>query len=187
MIAAPADCPLTGPAHTPPASEAMSYATAVVSRRTVLALLAACVLAAACASRPAEPPLPEIKAAPVLGSVAPDRATLYFFNVGEGSAIGTGRGQDITDNGAALVAVARETYTVVTLPPGQRVLGNRFDPRRVLRIDLRAGEVYYVLVGYKPELDWARPLAVDGFVFGQTSEARARELAASYRRIEPRR
>ncbi len=76
---------------------------------------------------------------------------------------------------------------MVTLPPGQRVLGNRFDPRRVLRIDLRAGEVYYVLVGYKPELDWARPLAVDGFVFGQTSEARARGLAATYRRVDPRR
>jgi hypothetical protein len=157
-----------------------------ISRRAALALLGACALAAACTSAPTEPPLPEIKPLPALGSLAPDKATLYVFNVGEGSMLGTGRGQTITDGGASLVSVGRETFTAVILPPGPRVLGNGWDARRVLRVDLRAGEAYYVIVGFKPEPEWARQTAPDEFAFGQTSEARARGLAASYRRVEPR-
>lgn len=108
--------------------------------------------------------------APPPGREEAAEATLYVLNVSGPTLFASS--QDITDNGAALVSLPRNTYQRVRIPPGAHEFRFKAFPqgRRVARLEAQAGQTYYLVVGYNPGTSWAFPLAGDPMLIQLVAE-----------------
>lgn len=80
-------------------------------------------------------------------------------------------------NGKPIASLPRQTYVRLFITPGSHVL--RPEPflwNQEVALNAESGAKYYVVVGYKPERSWARPLAGPPLIMKQLSEEEARPL-----------
>ena len=108
-------------------------------------------------------------------------ADLYVFN-DSGRTLIPGN-QVITDNGAQLVSLPRQTYARLKIAPGRHLL--KPDPplwKQQILLNAVAGQRYYVVIAYRPERSWAMPLAGAPLILREITEEQAapllREMAA---------
>lgn len=79
--------------------------------------------------------------------------------------------QALTDNGKELVRLPRQTYVRLTLPPGQHLL--KPEPplwEQEVRLAVKPGQRYFVVVAYKPERSWLLPFARTPLVLREVGE-----------------
>lgn len=102
-------------------------------------------------------------------------AYLYVFN-DSGRTLIPGN-QVVTDNGARLVSLPRQTYARLQIAPGRHLL--KPDPplwKQQILLDAVAGQRYYVVIAYRPERSWAMPLAGAPLILREITEEQAAPL-----------
>lgn len=133
-----------------------------VAARALLALSVA-ALAACAASLEGSPILPDNAAGP--------RAELYVFNVSRGTLVPERK--YVTIDGYPLASLWRETWRLVRVKPGPHEVA--LDGRE-LPLEITAGGVYYVAVGYRPQREWLLPAGPHPIYLRRISEADALRL-----------
>ncbi len=101
---------------------------------------------------------------------------IYLFNISGWTLIPSN--QDVTDNGTPLASLPRRTYSKVELSPGTHEL--RVPGQKLILLNTKEGDKYFVVFGYKPERSWAFPLAGNPVIMQQISEEEAQPLLKEF-------
>lgn len=123
---------------------------------------------ASCAEEPANPAVPGSTSAS-----EPGQGELYVFNDSGWTLVPSD--QVLTDNGRELVRLPRQTYVRLTLPPGQHL--QKPEPplwEQEVRLAVKPGQRYIVVVAYKPQRSWLLPFARTPLVLREVGEGAGR-------------
>jgi hypothetical protein len=119
---------------------------------------------------------------PVVSLSESESAELVVLNISGPTLVASD--QNITDNGAPLISLARQTYGSIRIKSGPHEY--RFDHtpsgKRVATLQAEAGKTYYLVVGYSPSRSWAMGLFGDPMTIEIVAEQEARPLMAGMTR-----
>jgi hypothetical protein len=115
---------------------------------------------------------------PVVRLNESESAELVVLNISGPTLVASN--QNITDHGAPLISLARQTYGRVRITAGPHEY--RFDHspsgKRMAALRAEVGKTYFLVVGYSPSRSWAMGLFGDPMTIEIVSEQEARPLMA---------